>query len=75
MIYLTLVKKAIIKKKKEDRFLQEWDFPGVSVIKNTAANAGDTGKIWVQSLGQEGPLKKEMANHSSILAWVIPWTE
>ena len=45
MIYLTLVKKAIIKKKKEDRFLQEWDFPGVSVIKNPAANAGDTGKI------------------------------
>ena len=75
MIYLTLVKKAIIKKKKEDRFLQEWDFPGVSVIKNPAANAGDTGKIWVQSLGQEGPLKKEMANHSSNLAWVIPWTE
>ena len=29
----------------------------------------------VQSLGQEGPLKKEMATHSSILAWRIPWTE
>ena len=28
----------------------------------------------VQSLGQEGPLEKEMANHSSILAWKIPWT-
>ena len=29
----------------------------------------------VQSLGQEDPLKKEMANHSTILAWEIPWTE
>ena len=31
-------------------------------------------EIWVQSLGQEDPLKKEMAIHSSILAWRIPWT-
>ena len=29
----------------------------------------------VQSLGQEDPLEKEMAPHSSILAWKIPWTE
>ena len=29
----------------------------------------------VQSLGREDPLKKEMATHSSILAWRIPWTE
>ena len=29
----------------------------------------------VQSLGQEGPLEKEMATHSTILAWKIPWTE
>ena len=29
----------------------------------------------VQSLGQEDPLEKEMAMHSSILAWKIPWTE
>ena len=29
----------------------------------------------VQSLGQEVPLKKETATHSSILAWEIPWTE
>ena len=29
----------------------------------------------VPSLGQEGPLEKEMATHSSILAWKIPWTE
>ena len=30
---------------------------------------------WVQSLGQEDLLEKEMATHSSILAWKIPWTE
>ena len=33
-------------------------------------------EIWFQSLGQEGPLEKGMATHSSILAWTrIPWTE
>ena len=29
----------------------------------------------VQSLGQEDPLEKEMATHSGIIAWEIPWTE
>ena len=32
-------------------------------------------EIWVQSLGQEDPLKREMATHSSVLAWKIPWME
>ena len=32
-------------------------------------------KTWVQSLNREDPLEKEMATHSSILAWKIPWTE
>jgi len=32
-------------------------------------------ETWVQSLGQEDLLEKEMATHSSILAWKIPWTE
>ena len=32
-------------------------------------------ETWVQSLGREDPLEKEMATHSSILAWRIPWTE
>ena len=31
--------------------------------------------MWVLSLGQEDPLEKGMANHSSILAWKSPWTE
>ena len=32
-------------------------------------------ETWVQSLGREVPLEKEMETHSSILAWRIPWTE
>ena len=32
-------------------------------------------ETWVRSLGWEVPLEKEMATHSSILAWKIPWTE
>ena len=32
-------------------------------------------ETWVQSLGQEDPLEKRMATHSSTLAWRIPWTE
>ena len=41
--------------------------PGGTVVKNLLANAG--------SLGQEDPLEKKMATHSSILAWKIPGTE
>ena len=52
--------------------------------KESTCNAGDTrdvslipglGSLQVQSLGLEDPLEKEMATHSSILAWKIPWTE
>ena len=41
------------------------------MVKKLSANA----ESQVQSLGQEDPLEKEMAAHSSILAWEIPWTE
>ena len=46
-------------------------FPGGSDSKASAYNVGDTGLI--PGLGD--PLEKEMAPHSSILAWKIPWTE
>ena len=49
-------------------------FPGGSVVKNLPTNAGDAKDV-VQSLGWEDPLEKEMATHSSILAWRIPLTE
>ena len=45
--------------------------PGGSDGKESVCNAGDP----VQSLGREDPLEKEMATHSSTLAWKIPWTE
>ena len=48
------------------------DFPGGSDGKATAYNVGET---WFRFLGQEDPLEKAMAPHSSTLAWKIPWTE
>ena len=44
------------------------------MVNKTPANAGDA-EMRLQSLGWEDPLEKEMATHSSILAWKIPWTE
>ena len=41
----------------------------------TVKNLPARQETWVQSLGQEDPLEKGMATHSSILAWRIPWTE
>ena len=49
-------------------------FPGGSVIKNLLAMQEPQEKR-VRSLGLEDPLEEEMATHSSILAWRIPWTE
>ena len=46
-------------------------FPGGSVVKNLPAMQ----ETQVRSLVQEDPLEKEMAPHSSVLAWRIPWTE
>ena len=46
-----------------------------TVVKNPPANAGEARDTWIQSLGQEDSLEKEMATHSSILAWRTPWTE
>ena len=46
-------------------------FPGGSAVKNPPA----VQEMQVQSLGQEDLLGKEMAAHSNILAWEIPWTE
>ena len=46
-------------------------FPNGSVVNNPPAMQ----ETWVWSPGREDPLKEEMAIHSSILAWEIPWTE
>ena len=47
------------------------DFPIAQMVKNLPAMQ----ETQVQLLGQEDPVEKEMATHSSILAWEIPWAE
>ena len=47
-------------------------FPGGSVVKNLPAEQDG---LRAPSLGQEDPLEKEMATHSSTLSWKIPWME
>ena len=46
-----------------------------SLVAQMVKNLPATWETWVRSLGWEDPLEKEMASHSSILAWRIPWTE
>ena len=46
-----------------------------SLLAQTVTNLPAMQSTWVRSLGQEDPLEKEMATHSSTLAWRIPWTE
>ena len=48
---------------------------GDSLVAQTVKSLPAMWETWVQSLCQEGPLEKEMANRSSTLAWEIPWTE
>ena len=48
---------------------------GASLMAQMVKNLLAMQDTWVQSLGWEDPLGKEMAAHSSILAWRIPWTE
>ena len=51
-----------------------YSFPGGTVVKNSPSTQ-EMQETQVQSLGQIDPLEKEIATHSSILAWKIPWTE
>ena len=51
-----------------------WGFPGGASGKEPGCQCRRH-KHTVRSLGREDPLEKEMATHSSILAWEIPWTE
>ena len=46
-----------------------------SLVAQTVKNLPAVQETWVQFLGREDPLEKEMATHSSIIAWEIPWTE
>ena len=62
---------AFIKPQKKYPMCLSRGFPHSSVGKEYVCNVGDLGLI----PGSEDPLEKEMAIHSSILAWRIPWTE
>ena len=48
---------------------------GASLVAQRLKRLPAMWETWVRSLGREDPLEKEMATHSSILAWRIPWTE
>ena len=50
-------------------------FPGGTVVKNPPAKMQDMRETQVRSYDWEDPLGEEMATHSSILVWRIPWTE
>ena len=54
--------------------LTQW-INGASLVAQLVKNPSIMWETWVRSLGQEDPLEKEMATHSSTLAWKIPWTE
>ena len=47
----------------------------ISVVAQMVKRLSTMWETWVQSLGWEDPLEKEMAIHSSTIAWKIPWTE
>ena len=51
------------------------DVPRASLVAQRVKRLPATWETWVRSLGWEDPLEKEMATHSSILAWRIPWME
>ena len=48
---------------------------GASLVAQLVKNLPAVQETWVPSLGWEDPLEKEMATHSSIIAWKISWTE
>ena len=56
-------------------FILELILAQSSLVAQRVKNLLAMQETWVQALGQEDPLEKGMAIHSSILAWGIPWTE
>ena len=50
-------------------------YPLGSLVAQKVKNLPAMQEIWVQSLGWKDPLEKEMATHSNVLAWRIPWSE
>ena len=78
-VYRTAVTVAdklhVVKEQKEGRGYGVMWFIPASLVAQSVKNLPAVQESWVWSLGWEDPLMKETANHSSILAWKIPWTE
>ena len=55
--------------------LSDFRTAGTSLVAQTVKRLSTMRETWVWSLGREDPLEKEVAIHSSTLAWKIPWTE
>ena len=64
-----------LKYKQTELFNRQMDFLGSSEVKASASNAGDLGSIPGSGRSPGEGNGKEIATHSSILAWRIPWTE
>ena len=64
-----------IKKTEHQRIDVQFSSVRTSLVAQRLKHLPAMWETWVRSLGREDPLEKEMANHSSILAWRIPWTE
>ena len=54
---------------------KDYAFTGASLVAQRLKRLPAMWEAWVRSLGREDTLEKEMATHSSILAWRIPWME
>ena len=59
----------------EDQLTEVVALTGASLVAQRVKYLPEMWETWVLFLGQEDLLEKEMATHSSILAWRIPWTE
>jgi len=67
--------KSILLSRKQPRKRNKDFIPSSSLVAQTVKRLSTTRETWVPSLGGENPLEKEMATHSSTIAWKIPWTE
>ena len=88
LLLLLLLSRSVVSasvrphRRQPTRLLRPWDSPGKNtgegchtLMAQRLKRLPTMQETWVRSLGGEDPLEKEMATHSSILAWRIPWTE
>ena len=73
-VYISIISRPCLFKKKNEYYTCKWEM-GASLIAQMVKNLPAMQETWVQFLGQEDPLEKGMATHSSILAQGIPWTD